>query len=321
MNTEAVDIYLYAPGQAKSLLHEWENVNYAAGTYMATLQPKWWNSSSTTSLQLSIVQSGTGIFLSPFPAGPVFTATYTAPAGASPSTADPNDSGITDVGKLLAKHGITGGKLAAAVIMPLLIIIGLCIGAYLKISRAKGQDKRKRWSEAVDKRMSTISSDWKSISAAGASAAIRNSIAASNGGSRASAFSFGAIRPPSQYTIDGGNAGIGAKGIYADDTDSAPQMSQLRDTRPPGALGERVSRVSFATDPRPSADRRTVVSRAYHSAYIPPVPSRKDSDELSPIQTQGAFSLSQEDIRARVSASNEVDDCMPALSSAYLSCV
>jgi hypothetical protein len=321
LNTQTVDIYLYAPGQAKSLLHEWENVNFATGNYMATLQPRWWNSSSSMNLQLAIVESGTGIFMSPFPAGPVFTATYTAPAGATPTSADPNDSEITDVNSSSTKHGLAGGKVAAAVIMPLLVIIGLCIGAYLKLSRSKAQEKRKRWSEAVDKRMSTISTDWKSMSAAGASAAIRNSVAVSNGGNRASSFSFGAIRPSSQYTVDGGNPGIGAQGTYTPDDgdmESAPRMSQLRGSRPGSvALSERISRVSFAADPRPSVDRRTIVSRAYHSAYIPPVPTRRDSDELSPTQTQGPFSLSQEDIRARVSAGDDVDDVddyMPALS-------
>jgi hypothetical protein len=76
-----------------------------------------------------------------------------------------------------------------------------------------------------------------------------------------------------------------------------------------------VSRVSFAADPRPSADRRTIISRAYHNAFIPPVPSRKDLDELSPFQTQGPFSLSQEDIHARVSGGGGDDaDVMPALT-------
>ncbi len=49
------------------------------------------------------------------------------------------------------------------------------VAAWIKWQRMKGQEKRKRFSQAIDKRMSTISQDWKSLSAAGASAAIRNS--------------------------------------------------------------------------------------------------------------------------------------------------
>lgn len=279
---------------------------------MATLQPRWWNSTSSINLQLSIVQSGTPVFLSPFPAGPVFNATYSG----SQIPDSSSDTGITNVGSMSVKHGLSGGKIAAAVIMPLLLIIGLGIAYFLKVSRAKSQEERKRWSEAVDKRMSTVSTDWKPMSVTGAHAAVRNSMAYNN---RASDFSFGATRPSSDYTIDGGNAGIGTKNIYAYHTggiDSSSQMSHARSGSRPSVntLGERVSRVSFAADPRPSADRRTIVSRAYHNAFIPPVPSRKDSDELSPTQTQGPFSLSQEDISARVSGGGDDADVMPALS-------
>jgi hypothetical protein len=313
LDTKTVDIYLYAPNSAKSLVHEWENVQFTPGSYMATLQPRWWNSTSSITLQLSIVQSGTPVFSSPMPAGPIFNASYSG----SPITGAASEAGITNVGSVSVNHGLSAGKIAAAVIMPVLLIIGLVIVYYLKMSRAKGRDERKRWSEAVDRRMSTVSTDWKPMSVSGASAAVRNSLAYNN---RASNFSFGAPRPSSDYTLDGGNAGIGTKGIYAyrtDGIDSTSQMSHARSgSRPSVTSGERVSRVSFAADPRPSADRRTVVSRAYHNAFIPPVPSRKDLDELSPFQTQGPFSLSQEDIRARVSGNGGGDDAdvMPALT-------
>jgi len=306
LSTKAVDIYLYAPSTTKSLIHEWQDVPYTPGSYKATLEPQWWNSTSSVNLQLSIVESGTPVFLSPYPAGPVFNATYSG----SPTPSSANDSGITDVSSMLVKHSLSGGKIAASVIMPLLLIIGIAVGYYLKVSRAKGREERKRWSEAVDKRMSTVSTDWKPMSAAGANAAVRNSIYSGN---RASAFSFGATRPTSEYTVEGGSAGIGAKGIY----NSSPQMSQAHSTSRPSlaSTGERVSRVSFAADPRPSADRRTIVSRAYHNAFVPPVPSFKDPDELSPTQKQGPFALTQEDISARVSGGGDDDaDVMPALS-------
>ena len=45
---------------------------------------------------------------------------------------------------------------AAGVLISLLFIC-LCVAKWFKIQRAKGKQKRKRWSEAVDKRMSLLS--------------------------------------------------------------------------------------------------------------------------------------------------------------------
>jgi len=320
LDTKTVDIYLYAPGSTKSLVHEWENVQFAPGSYLATLKSQWWNSTSSIDLQLSIVQSGSPVFSSPMPAGPIFNATSSS--SGSSITGGASEAGITNVGSVSVKHGLSGGEIAAAVIIPVLLIISLCVAYYLKISRAKGRDESRRRSEAIDRRMSTVSTDWKPMSISGASAAVRNSLAYNN---RASNFSFGAPRPSSDYTLDGGKAGIGTNGIYAYHTDGnyTSQMSHARSGSRPSVTssGDRVSRVSFAADPRPTADRRsTIVSRAYHNAFVPPVPSHMDSHELSPFQTQGPFSLSQEDIRARVSSNSgggsggDDVDVLPALT-------
>ena len=310
----------------------WQTVNNAKGSYNATIQPSWWNSTSAMTLQLSIVASGTPPFLSPFPAGPVFKATNSTPSSGNAAS---SNSGITTVNNMGAiKKSLAPGRTAAAVLMPLLIVAVL-IGLYIRRSRSKGKEQRKRFSEAVDKRMSTISTDWKSLSGAGANAAIRNSIAIS--GNRGSSFSFGAIRPTSTFGADGGQAGVGARGLYSQENTSidshAPVMSQLRPGLRTSAFGERVSRVSFANDPRPSAEsRRTVTSRAFHSAFTPPVPElpRQGSDggqtpgRMSPTQTAGPLTLSPEDIRARFSGqkhngSTSVDEVMPALSSTFSS--
>jgi hypothetical protein len=342
LNSSTVDLYLYAPGSNRSRIHVWEGVEFFKGSYNATLNPGWWNSTSSMSLQITIIDSGTPPFLSTLPAGPVFTATYTAPPGGAPPQTTQSDNGITQVNNVASntEQSLAPGKTAAAVIMPLLIV-ALIIGIYLKISRARGKEKRKRWSEAVDKRMSTISTDWKSMSGAGANAAIRNSIAVSgNSGNRNSAFSFGAIRPSSSFTVDGGQAGIGAaaRGMYTHDnasidTTASRQMSQIRPGARTSAFGERVSRVSFAADPRPSGESRRAAngaSRAFHSAYIPPLPTRQDSRDdldddsgsgaMSPTQTQGPLNLTSEDIRERISGNSNstnagMDEVMPALSS------
>jgi hypothetical protein len=142
-------------------------------------------------------------------------------------------------------------------------------------------------------------------------------MAVSSVGNRTSAFTFGAIRPiSSALAVEGDSASL-------DQTlaDGYPTMSQLRPGFRASAFGERVSRVSFAPDVRPSMEsRRTVASRAFRSSMAPPVPVRNDSGDFSPTQTQGAFSLSPEDIQARISGHDDtearpsMDEVWPSLT-------
>ena len=227
----------------------------------------------------------------------------------------------------------SGGKVAAAVVVPLLFIMCIVIAAFVKLRRQSGKEERRRWSEAVDRRMSTISTDWNPISVAGAQAAIRNSIAG-DASSRASSFSFGNIRPVSSIAAEGGQAGIGTRGrtvLPGASNGIAQPRSSLATSQ---ILAERVSRVSFAPDVRPSQEnRRTVNSRAFHTSIIPPLPDRKwegsqtptlnsDSESLSPTQTNGPETLSLEDIQAHLAGKEtkplpSVDAVMPALRCAY----
>ena len=307
LDANAVDIYLYMPDADNSRIHMWQNINFALGKYTSTLYSSWWNSTEgAVKLQVKIVPNGSPPFLlSDFPAAPVFIATKGDKDNGKVTAAIESDT----VGE--QRSGSSKGKVAAGVLVPLLIIIGASIYAWMRYKRNKGRDDRKRWSEAVDKRMSTISTDWKSISAAGASAAIRNSMAVN--GSRNSSFSFGAIRPAS--TFGENQAGIGIRGSGED----TPQMSQLRPGLRTSAVGvNRVSRVSFAADTRPSGDSRRA-TRALHTGHVPPVPipTRQDSSELSPTQTAGPLPLTTDDIRQQMSgqARPSMDDYMPALSS------
>ncbi|KAI0312762.1 hypothetical protein OF83DRAFT_1086801 [Amylostereum chailletii] len=332
LDTNTVDIYLYAPGAAQTTrLHVWENVYYSTGSYETSIKPKWWNSTSSVDLQLSILPSGSAPFQSSLPAGPVFKATYSAPSsGDTPAVADTStsDASVTNVNNAPSHHhGLSKGAVAAAVLIPLLVIGFLVVGAYLRLKRAREQDKRKRWSEAIDKRMSTISHDWKVMTPGGANAAIRNSLAVDGANHRASSFSFGAIRPVSTVAVEGGQAGIGARSVFPGNSMDAPPMSQIRPGVTAAAMGERVSRVSFAADVRPSMEsRKTVTSRAFHTAIVPPLPNRQDSETpsqgsegtLSPTQTNGPFTLSAEDIQARLSGQEmaprpSMDEVMPAL--------
>ncbi|KAJ6600467.1 hypothetical protein DFH09DRAFT_1070259 [Mycena vulgaris] len=69
----------------------------------------------------------------------------------------------------VSSHKLTkgGGGGGGAVLLPLIFV--LFLGAvYLKIQRARCAAKRSAWSEKLDKRMSTISADWKAITPGGA---------------------------------------------------------------------------------------------------------------------------------------------------------
>ncbi|KAG6902924.1 hypothetical protein C0995_009315 [Termitomyces sp. Mi166 len=332
IDSQKLDIHLLAPwynGETTEITG-WSGVSNSDGQKSVNVQPKWWNSTSQVTVQLAIVAAGLPPAMATLPAGPIFTATYTAPADGSTPPAASTDVPIEGTSKSLSP-----GKTAAAVIIPLLLV-GLAIFAYLRYHRRKASSQSKRFSQALDKRMSTISADWKSMSAAGAHAAIRSSMAINRD---SSAFSFGNIRP----SIDSKDPPV-----------AAPQMKQVRTgtgvgLRNPGAAAaiaaeraSRVSRVSFAdTVGRPSTDsRRTRVG--LQSTYIPPVPSRKDvvsgapsvypdseiekrdsaHHVLSPRQTSGPLTLTAEDIHARIHGrlspapekNDEYDEVMPALS-------
>lgn len=307
LDASAIDIYLYMPGADNTRIHMWQNVNFAAGKYTDTLHSGWWNATDgAVKLQLKIVPNGSPPFLGDFPAAPVFTATKGDKDNGKVSSA------IDNVNNFGEQHSSNSkGKVAAGVLIPLLIIIGASIYAWMRYKRDKGKEDRKRWSEAVDKRMSTISTDWKSISAAGASAAIRSSMAVSGGGNRNSSFSFGAIRPASTFSEN--QAGVGTRGT----ADDSPQMSQLRPGLRTSAVGsDRVSRVSFAVDTRPSGESRRT-TRAFHTGHVPPIPTRMDSSDMSPTQTAGPLPLTSDDIHNQMSgqARPSMDDYMPALSS------
>ena len=90
MQSDAVDIYLYAPQSSTPVIHLWEKVANSEGNYEGTLKPKWWNSTATVSLQLRIVESGSPPYMASLPPGPLFNATYAAPtSGSTPAQSLP----------------------------------------------------------------------------------------------------------------------------------------------------------------------------------------------------------------------------------------
>jgi hypothetical protein len=361
LNATKLDIYLIAPTAAIARIHLYTNVPNVASasgsttaTYNAQIMPRWWNATDSQQLTISIVPVDQPPFTSAFAAGPIFTATYKTPAdGVTPAVADTTvfSNGVTDVSAELAagKSGLSSGAKAAAALFPLLFVLGLGAYGYIRWKRAKEAQKREKWTEKVDTRMSTISTDWKAVSAAGANAAVRHSIAVSRA-SMALARQSGV----NAFSVDESAIGSAAP--------DARERSQLRTgvgLRNPAGLTstERVSRVSFAPDTRPSSGRisfadtvhsrpsgesRRGVSRAFHTSVynadddmVPPVPAlpavaslkekherEQDDGSFSPRQREGALALTPEDIRARINASkkdgqekeNFAADLMPALS-------
>ncbi|KAJ7032682.1 hypothetical protein C8F04DRAFT_1396522 [Mycena alexandri] len=310
-----VDILLYAPGSVTPVMHTWSGVPYAAGAYTVSLLPKWWNATAYCNLQLMVLPASTPAFLSTIPAGPVFNATYTAPATGIPPAADltqgSNNGGMTVVGGV-STHSLSPGKKAAAVILPLLFVLLLGL-AYLKISRAKGAAKRSAWSEKLDKRMSTISQDWKAITPGGAKEAVRQSIAHS----RNSVFAFGAIQPGAvegepvvmgeKATVRGGSIEISEKDLPRTSLGSGVGVGVgARRPRTHATPPDRTSRaVSFAdaAHPRPSVSSAySRGSRAFHTAStyndfadgedLPPVPALPSPSRISAYGDRGISTYS-----------------------------
>ena len=297
------------------------------------LLPKWWNSTQTASLSLNIVEGGELPFLTQFPNAPAWQVSYnpsqTGAYAADATSTDTPYSPYATVG-IPKASGLTKGQLAAAVLMPLLCVF-FALGVYVKLSRDKETKKRQRWSAAVDRRMSTISTDWKSLSGAAASHAIRQSMAFS--GDRASKgssfFAGNGPRPASTFTTN--DAGVGARygGVGLAGT-MANEMGEMRTARDPSTLSSnpaaRVSKISFATDPRPRPSNDTRLSaysrssRAFHRGTVydeevPPLPNMV----LSPTQANGPNSLRDDDIRTKAGdyGRPSVDELrhMPAVSS------
>lgn len=327
----------------------------------ATLKPKWWNSTSTVNLQLKMVESGKQIFQATLPPGPIWAGNYDASQASGNSGSDSNDVGtmtssdsnITQVNELSSGKGsgsgISKGGIAAAVLVPLLLL-SLGLGIYIKLARAREAKSRRRWSEKIDQRMSTISIDWRVMSTKGAEAAIRASMADP---SRASAWlgAGGSPRPSSTFGTEVGSSNV-----------VEPQMAQIRrpgvGLRNPAALSSsgvpHTSRISFAPETRfssristaadghgrVSSDTRRshATSRAFqgNSTYIPPVPSRLSeyvndghagsdvgsadggdnsnisSGMVSPTQREGPHDLSDADIQAALSMSHALNNTSTA---------
>lgn len=168
----------------------WEQVDAFPGSFDTQLDASWWGETPTIQLQVGITATDTPLFINPFSAGPVFTAINSNPSAnpVSASTTSPAVSilgsgsstrssstqtpaptvlgGSVNVAHLRSQGGLTGGRLAVAVLLPILVAFA-AIAGYVFYVRKREAFKRAAWVETIDKRMSRLSGDWQSMSAVG----------------------------------------------------------------------------------------------------------------------------------------------------------
>jgi len=252
---------------------------------------------------LILFQESGNPFSSDYGPGPEFTATYTDTGVVN----ERNDMSLLKKSYTYMKEfikSLSGGQIAGAVI-GILLFIALLVGGifFFRRTRAKRAEKSKRFSQMVDKRMSTISQNWSSISPSAAQAAIRNSMSV-----------YG--RPSGDISMQSSTSVNAAGNIPGNTVGSGLRPQRERSG----------TRVSFAPESihggRPSSSIRnstaTNANRPYHYADAPPLPTRQASAEnmtLSPTQAVGAFDLSPQDVDSR--ASQYIPDVGPALQSTF----
>ncbi|WVO17648.1 hypothetical protein L204_105345 [Cryptococcus depauperatus] len=294
--SSSIDLYLY---DSSGLIKGWKGVDYSLGEYKVTLQPKWWNDTTTARLQMNIVGKGEEPWNTGTPAGPVFAVNYAA--ASMYATATSNGQVVTSTAAGAAtqskdtvfenvssanssdKSGISKGAIAAAVVVPL-IVIALIVGVAVRFWRLREAEKRKRWSQAL----STHSNlEWEKGALPGEktkSILSRSSLGGRPSmGARPSMSSYGGNGRPtsSMYAVENNMAGTGAGGVHfrlepsnlrsmSFDNASASR-SEL--SLPVGQT--RQSRVSFAETTRP--DRK---SRASFGGDIRPAVQSSSNSKL-----------------------------------------
>ncbi|WWC97240.1 hypothetical protein V866_004119 [Kwoniella sp. B9012] len=348
ISSSQITLSLYGSG---GVIKQWGNKDFSAGQLTVTFQPKWWNDTETAQLQMNIVESDTESWMSSTPAGPVFTVNY--PASAMFSTTTNNGQVITSTAAAAAtqskdavfedvsstntsdKSGISKGAIAAAVIVPLLVVAVL-IAVAVKFWRNRENEKRKRWSQAL----STHSNlEWEKGALPGEkprSILGRPSMGGrpsmSGDRPRPSMSTYGGSGRPSSsvYAVENNMAGAGIHQFQRPDlaslrTHSADNVNRSSLAMPDGnarqsrisfaesARPDRRSRLSFGGDIRPNVHsgvfKNPGASRSAHELNSTPTNRRsaayatgsaiEDDDEIqiSPSQLQGPHGFDQTDMK------------------------
>ncbi|GAA5881253.1 hypothetical protein JCM1840_000641 [Sporobolomyces johnsonii] len=345
ISSSSVDLYLSVEEDSGLLaVHEWTGVDYSAGKLATQFKPTWWNASTgagSVQAQLALVPSGSPSWDTPAPSGPMFTISYNGSyPSVTQSAISSNYTGpsVESAADNSGSSSPTGGKLGAAIGVPL-IVVAIAVVGYVTWNRLRKRPDKKRFSAVVDQRMSMISQGtWQP----------RPSMASRPG-------SFHPSHRPSGSMYSTANR----HSYFADPTHGAGGGHQRGSTysgsgvgvpsplRPPApaemrqiGAGERVSRVSFATAepmPRPSfaSSRPGKVSSIYtrsslhqsqlrHSTLLPsgdeeqpPLPypsptlgSGSGSPQHSPPLSRSTSSIPRSPSSGTVSSSGRFEDCV-----------
>ncbi|KAJ9119799.1 hypothetical protein QFC24_005512 [Naganishia onofrii] len=318
----SIDLYLYTTAQG--LLHSYPGVDYSKGEYsVGELDPQWWNYTTKASVYLAIVDANVPRWLSSVPVGPTFDV-YTAKEALSTTIVQGGTTIVTAASAVIASSksaskatntaavngtaagaasddpgmfssalhpaaGLPKGAIAAAIVVPVLAV-GLLVALYVKFARLREREKRKRWSQHVDQRMSVLSADWRHGAPPGATGSIYSQSGAAGAAARSSMFSTAAAgagatgRPVSAWTknssVYGMENNIAGRGVTAFRPPQQGQEGQRRSIidsssgRPTSIFtvsnadlatmpgGVRTSHVSFAGAPggQAGAQRQSRVS-------------------------------------------------------------
>ncbi|GAA6055456.1 hypothetical protein NBRC10513_006361 [Rhodotorula toruloides] len=236
IDSSTVDLYLSVEEDSGWLaVHEWTNVQYAQGKLDTQLKPGWWNASTgagQVSAQDPSLPSPTTDRNYPSVTQSAASSNYTGPS--VESVADPATKSSSP----------SGGKLGAAIAVPLLVV-GLAVAGYVTWHKLRKRPEKKRFSAVVDHRMSMISQGtWQP----------RPSMAGSRPGSfhpshRPSGSQYTAANRQSYFadpnarhsTYSFAGSGVGVPSPLGAGI-RQPPPAEMRQT----GSGERMSRVSFA---------------------------------------------------------------------------
>lgn len=251
--TPQINIQLYSPAN-NGLVARWKEADYAKGELAIDLKPQWWNATSTASLYFVIGSTSDDPWDPSSPSGPQFTVNYDASvtttvngqattSAKGPTVTNGGDAVMETVATNKESGGISKGAIAAAVIVPILVI-ALLAGVAVRFWRAREAEKRRRWSAAV----STHSNlEWEKGARPGEKPA-------SILGRPSTHYSFrpGSMATSSVYAVENNMAGAGAGQNF-------PRPSfQLRShsAENVNSPSVRQSRISFAETTRPDRSSR-----------------------------------------------------------------
>jgi hypothetical protein len=324
-----VDLYLYQPASAKGVIQGWSGVDYSKGEYQVNLKPSWWNGTETANLYVQILDSGNQPWEATTGPGPMFKLNYDASllystttvggqvqtSAKYPAVTNGGDAIMQTVSSTNSNKGISKGAIAAAVIVPILVL-AVIAGVAIRFWRLREAEKRRRWSAAVSThsglewekgarpgekpasilgRPSTHFSARPHSMATSSVYAVENNMAGAGAGQNFPRPSFGQMRSHSSESVNRSSV------VMPDGNVRQSRISFADSARP-----DRRSRMSLGDNLRPNIGRLPGGSRSASDLHTPRRGLNDsaivdDDDEeginISPTQMQGPNAFAEADMR------------------------